>query len=66
LKKRQRRTSRATADVEDVAGFPYSKKFGNLGLLGCSAPAPLSNVFANDFTPQLSGDVAPEGSVLDV
>src|SRR5262249_62375076 len=65
LNERQRRTSRATADIEDVACFPYSKKFRNLGLLGSSAPALLPNVFAEDFTPQVSGDVAPEGSVLD-
>src|SRR4030095_10169427 len=65
LNERQRRTSRAAADIEDVAGFPYSNEFSNLSLLDCSAPTLLPNIFAKDFTPQLSSDVAPEGSVLD-
>jgi hypothetical protein len=65
LNERQRRTSRAAADIEDVVGFPYSNEFSNLSLLDCSAPTLLPNIFAKDFTPHLSSDVAPEGSVLD-
>jgi hypothetical protein len=48
-----------------VTGVPNSSEFGNVGLLGCSAPTLLANIFAENFTPQLSGNLAAKGSVLD-
>jgi len=66
LDKRQRRSPRTTADIEHAAAPIDSEKFGNLGLLGCSAPTLLPNILAKDFAPQLRGDVAVDEVYLTV
>jgi hypothetical protein len=65
LDKRQRRSPRTAADIEDAAAPTESEQFGNFSLLGCSAPTLLPNIFAKDFAPQLHGDIAIEGSIFD-
>src|SRR5262249_23673136 len=60
----QRRTSGATAHVEDVTGGADCEKTGDFGVFSCGSPTFVPDVLAEDIAPQRYGGIAAERSVL--
>jgi hypothetical protein len=64
LHKRERGPSGPASDIEDPPPGAQSEPSGDLGLLGCRAPALLPNILAEGFTADRRGKFTVHAGVL--